>query len=442
MIWLAPLAWIGAAAVALPVLIHVLVQRRAQALLFPTLRFLPHTRIAAIRRHRLDDWLLLLVRVAVILAATAALAGPLLLTGGRRAAWNGRVARAFVGTRDDIARAAPQAEPRAAVARRDFETADVRDGIARAAEWLGTVPPARRELVVAAPFAQESVDAATIAGIPRDIGVRLVRVATLPAKATVDGGLRARGGALYRRTIELDGPSTSVVDRDGGEQADFPVRVIADVSSKAAIDAAISAVRSVSIGVPAPGHRARLVIAGPRLDHAALVAEPVRVPWIADVLADVSNDSDLQTSAARVAGPGTDPDLSRQPWFALARGSDGRVLVAGASAAGEVLVASAAPAADVITPVLLRAISNALAPPQRLAAHEIMPIADDDLRAWERPPAPVVAPGLDTIVDDDRRWLWAATLGLLALEMLMRRNGRTADGETAIAREEDRARVA
>ena len=80
MLWLNPVALFALAAIAAPILIHILVQRRAERFPFPTLRFLQPTRLAAIRRHLLEDWRLLAVRAALLAAAAAALAGPLLVT--------------------------------------------------------------------------------------------------------------------------------------------------------------------------------------------------------------------------------------------------------------------------------------------------------------------------------------------------------------------------
>jgi hypothetical protein len=75
-IWLNPLALFALAALAAPILIHILVQRRAERLSFPTLRFLQPTRLAAIRRHLLEDVGLLAVRAAILATAVAALARP------------------------------------------------------------------------------------------------------------------------------------------------------------------------------------------------------------------------------------------------------------------------------------------------------------------------------------------------------------------------------
>ena len=45
--WLQPAAWWGLAAVAVPILIHLLVRRESRRLLFPSLRFLRTTAVAS-----------------------------------------------------------------------------------------------------------------------------------------------------------------------------------------------------------------------------------------------------------------------------------------------------------------------------------------------------------------------------------------------------------
>src|ERR1700704_209255 len=96
MFWLNPSALFALAAVAAPILIHILVQRRAERFSFPTLRFLQPTRLAAIRRHLLEDATMLAVRAAILAAAVAALAGPLIVTAARRQVWERRIVRAIV----------------------------------------------------------------------------------------------------------------------------------------------------------------------------------------------------------------------------------------------------------------------------------------------------------------------------------------------------------
>ena len=80
MTWLAPWAFVGVAAVALPVLVHWLARHDADRRLFPTVRFLPSTPPTSVRRHRLTDVALLALRCALVAAAAAALAQPALTT--------------------------------------------------------------------------------------------------------------------------------------------------------------------------------------------------------------------------------------------------------------------------------------------------------------------------------------------------------------------------
>ena len=91
------------------------------------------------------------------------------------------------------------------------------------------------------------------------------------------------------------------------------------------------------------------------------------------------------------------------------------------------------------TPLLMRAIANALGTVPDLRAAEVVPIADAQLQQWSRPAAPLGSPRLDTLDQDDRRWLWLAVLCLLGAEMLIRRARR--QGEAIDGREET-ARVA
>ena len=111
--FLQPWAWLLAATVALPIAVHLLARNRSRRMPFPTLRFLEVTKLSAVSRQTLQDVPLLAVRIALVLAAVAALAGPVFVTPAREAAWAGRVARAVV--LDD--RTAPPGR-RAAIGRR------------------------------------------------------------------------------------------------------------------------------------------------------------------------------------------------------------------------------------------------------------------------------------------------------------------------------------
>ena len=220
MIWRNPVAWLGLATLLIPVAIHLLVRHRAEPRPFPSLRFVQPTRLASVRRKMISDWPLLLIRMAMLAAAVAALADPLWQSAARRAEWNARQARAIVvdttpsvsrSARGDAVRSLVQREAASAFRAETFGTKDVADGIRRAAAWLRTAPPARRELVVISDFQLGALDAAMLRDIPSHVGIRFVRSSAAPVTRTADGQPRtqrtARGrlhGAEPTRHVERE----------------------------------------------------------------------------------------------------------------------------------------------------------------------------------------------------------------------------------------------
>jgi len=81
MTWMAPWAWLGLGTLVLPVLVHLLARGRAPLRTLPTLRFLEAAPPVAVRRTRLRDPFLLLLRLLVLLLAVAALARPQMPAG-------------------------------------------------------------------------------------------------------------------------------------------------------------------------------------------------------------------------------------------------------------------------------------------------------------------------------------------------------------------------
>jgi len=444
-IWQSPSVLFGLAAIAAPILIHILVQRRAERVPFPTLRFLQPTRLASIRRHLLDDGALLAVRVAILAAAVAALAGPLVITAARRQAWERRIVRAVVV--DD---AAPSSNGREAgqVARgddraelhlsRDFTTTSLPDGVRRAVAWLDTAPVARHELVVVSPFPIGSLTAADIAAVPASIGIRLERTGALPRTRTVPAGRVLGAGGVVAREAMLDGQRTSLRAEAAPEPLSWPIEVLNQPEAQPAIDAAIAAVLSQRVWAPAPGRRATLVVmagTGP----SPVSGAAIRTPWIADGAARLLRDADVQTAAAQVSTGLTDARFFSAPWQAVAFAADGRALAVAAESSGRLLVASGAPASTIVTPLLMRSIVNALGVVPDLRRGEVAPIADRRLREWTRPAAiPRVPVAGDRRQDDggnDRRLLWLTVLCLLGIEMWMRRaRSAAADAREEIAR--------
>ena len=76
MSFLNPLFLIGLAAAAIPILIHLFTRRRPREVRFPSLEFLTEVSQSEIRRLRLKQWLLLLLRALAIAAIAVAMARP------------------------------------------------------------------------------------------------------------------------------------------------------------------------------------------------------------------------------------------------------------------------------------------------------------------------------------------------------------------------------
>ena len=469
MLWLQPAAWVGLVAIAAPVLIHLLVHRRSDPLAFPTLRFLRPTRFASLRRHALADLALLAVRIGIILAAVGALAAPLLTTASRRAAWNSRLARAIV-----VDTAEPGREERAALARRQaadafrstiIATADVADGMHRAAAWLGDVTLARREIVCVSPLAIGSVTAADVAAVPSDIGLQFIQQGALPPSRTLSAadvltGAAVRGesaspgaqlpAAILHRTTTLTAARTAIADA-GLNRTVLPLEILSAPDDRSIVDAALTAVLRERTWAPASNRSAQLMIAGAPDETTIRAATEVHTAWIGDAIARVAADAAVTSAASEVESPaplrgrtagGTTGSSARETpgvWHAIAAGADGSAIVTAAQSGNRLLVASAAPAAHVLTPVLIRSVLNALSAPPDFRGAEIVPIAAAQLDAWQRPPGFAPTPTPHHPLDDvngDRRWLWGAVLCLIAIEEWIRRRSDAAAGSGVLTAEE------
>ena len=78
MSFLNPLFLIGLAAAAIPVIIHLFTRRRPREVRFPSLEFLSEVNQSEIRRLRLKQWLLLLLRTLAVASIAVAMARPAL----------------------------------------------------------------------------------------------------------------------------------------------------------------------------------------------------------------------------------------------------------------------------------------------------------------------------------------------------------------------------
>ena len=75
--FLTPWLLAGAAAVAIPFVLHLLSSVRAKDMSFPTLRFLKMSMEKTARRRRVQHWLLLLIRAGLLLLLAIAVAEPI-----------------------------------------------------------------------------------------------------------------------------------------------------------------------------------------------------------------------------------------------------------------------------------------------------------------------------------------------------------------------------
>jgi hypothetical protein len=418
-IWLNPAAALALLALVAPLAIHFLVHRNAPRVAFPTLRFIQPARLASIQRRALEDAALLAVRLSVLAAAVAAVAGPFLVTPARRRAWDGRLIRATVETRE-VASAGAAADSAT------FAVDAISDGVVRAVAWLGTQPPGRRELVVRSAFPVGSFSAADLDLVPANIGVRLERTGTRPPRRTlaappVLAAIDGRGPVEVRREIVLDAGQSSVRDVEIVQGAHFPIDIVVADAERPVVDAIVRSllverIPTVPPAAPPTWHlvrSARLVLAGDAdAAHRGPAFAALRTPWIADAAARTWRS----LTERRAVGAGVRFAAGKEDGEDVKDGKDGE---------DRLVVTADVHASDPVVPLLIRAILEGLTPAIDHAHDEILQIDDAQLAAWSRTPGPAAQPGREmfreTFPRDDRRWFWAAALALLALEAWVRR---------------------
>ncbi len=354
-VWRNPAAWIGAIALAIPLAVHLLARVQAKTIAFPSLRFIQPSRLAALKRRRLTDVLLLTLRLLALALAVAAFANPLFLTSARHTAWSAQFSRAIViDTSTSMSRDHASEDAQAAANRErsephtqrstKIETAKLRAGVERAVAWLQTTPPSRREIVCISDFQVGTVDAALLRTVPPDIGLRFIRVGavdvanersaeTRPVTTRASGRATQDDFAWRRARLRVTRDAVAVLDRSAASSppiaitatttatatevavAPFGVRVTAARADQAALLAAIRAV--LAEGVPGDGggagqgaqaERARLVAvlfagAGDPLPATSALM-PLAAPWMADALDFIARDDALRRSIALASGRG------------------------------------------------------------------------------------------------------------------------------------------
>jgi hypothetical protein len=415
--WVQPIAFVGLATLIVPVLLHWLARAERREMAFPTLRFLRQAHVSARRRRALSDWPLLLTRLLILASAVAALAGPSIVTTGRRAAWATRTARALVVAADPSAggpvdsraaiAGAVSRERSAAFASAVFEAAFTADAVRDATDWLEAQPPAAREIVVVGCLRHGLLRTVDLDAVPPHIGVRFVPVAD----------------TAHRSDAEV----TAVSDGLSGSTSIYAVRVTAEADR--------TRVRYVPVGAPSTSW---LDVRAGRPAQAE--AEAVRRAVIAEGV---------------FVGP---PDRALTIVFDGADAADTRNLVVPASAAwmrrtldqiggvsggerdGRLVVVAGRSISDPTAPALVaQAARLTFAPEPALDRAEPRMMTAETLGALTRLPTPQLDPAALPDVGD-RRWAWMLALALLAIEGALRRTRRVDRAATDAG--ETEARVA
>jgi hypothetical protein len=317
-----PAVWWAALTVAFPVAIHLLTRARRSPLRFPTVRFLEPAHLSAVRRSRIEDWPLLLLRAAILLLAVAALAGPIVVTPAREAAWRARVARAVVL---EDRTAAPDDEVRSAAVAAVFARLRLRDAVSDAVRWLERQAPSTRELVVMSAFRRGSTDAADFAEVPPHVGIRLTRTGGGSASRTREiSRLTWRDGRAVRITEQLVLTSASTEVRELSAQVleEPPVRVLAMPAEQPVADAALRAVLHRGLRLPPAGLLERIDVEWPgSVDQLAALLE-TRLSasiesWEPETLSDEELTSIRRSPAPAGAPTPVDAGDRRMVWALL-----------------------------------------------------------------------------------------------------------------------------
>lgn len=432
-----PWAWLGAAALALPIAVHLLRRHRATRRPFPTLRFLPDARVVAVRRHRPTDVPLMLIRLAVVAAAVIALAQPVWRNASATRAADPGLSRAVVVDRSprmaqpsDDGR--PGGERAAAEVNRlsgatnqiVVDAADIRAGLAAAIGWA-TRQTGDREIVVVSSFAAGSLSAADAAAVPAGVGLKLIPVPvnldSQPAGLPLDArSTRAESRRVTPRMTLTPG-QTAVSWATGPAASSAPIDWRARAEDAAGLATATGAALDVGVPVRAADRPVVVVLPG-AADRGSLStgAQPIDTPWMFDVVRTLSEDR-LLTSVARTTTP-VAADVP--PVFTpIVRDESGKIVLAGARAGSsptQLVLLSTAPAATLFTAALSTAIAGATRAGAWIAL-EPTSISRDELTRWERPTGST-APSSPAVEGAPLgRWLWVAALVLLGLEWWWRR---------------------
>ena len=388
--WLNPLGLVTLTAIAAPILVHLLLRRRAARTRIPTVRFVPRLSPQSVRLRRPADAWLLLVRAGIISCAALALAAPVLVTDARRAASAERIARAvIVDTRGDVEAATAavvRAERAGSDPSRQEDTRDMPSAMHRAINWLQQSPPARREIVIVSPFRHGTLTDADVAAVPGEIGLRFIRTEQRLSPEPLRGRVASTGGVrLFEVSLDAD---ATTVHFEPAPAVPFAGLVIQARPEDAD---AVAQLRRVL---------ARVGVADADQTHPIVVRFRGGSPYSTPMPGKL----ETRTAALRLL---QDPAIASLPVTVGASGD-------------ELRVDADVDAASFEAATIVRSALDARLDPARFAAHEIASIPDASLESWSRGAATPSGEQWRRSDRSDARWLWLTALLLLAVEGFIR----------------------
>jgi hypothetical protein len=439
--WQNATAFWGLLLLGAPIVIHLLRRHRAHRVQFPSLRFVRTAQASASRFRRLSDPLLLALRLGVIALAVSAAARPIVLTSSRLARWNASTARALVidtspSMRDGVDRVreasdAADAEAKTAAYSKRFDVPVLADGIARAAAWLSSTPPSRKEIVVISDVQLGAIDAESVAGVPESVGIRIVPIGAAVAARRIDGPplMDPVGPASHVQMVDLTSESTAVTIERRSDAGRLGIRIIPEAAADRLLRVAARA--GTAAGARSQRIAIRLLGADPAPPSLSSL-EPIRAGWmLRTVLRLQETLASMRDLAANSRGLDR---VTAHPWTVLLADDGGRTIVASAAAGDELVVDVAAPSDSLLAAAVVRAALNARVDVDGYREMEIARSEPALLDALKRPAGPVDAGAWRSADVTDARWCWLLALGFLLAELwLRRRSSATGDGRLARA---------
>jgi hypothetical protein len=433
--WQNPIAFWALSILALPIVIHLLRRHRANRVPFPSLRFVRSAQTSVARLGRPSDLLVLAIRVAVLALAVSAIARPVLLTKSRLVGWNASTARAVVvdtsasmraaGRPDRGVQAAEAAAAELATATygRRFDVPVLADGLARAAAWLSSTPPSRKEIVVISDGQRGAIVPSSIASVHETIGLRFAIVGEGIADRTFEGAplLDASGAADGTQMLEVTADATAVTIEKRAASGRAGIRIVPETEVEPLLR--IAARAGAFAGSADEPVTFRFPAAEPSANSSAV--SPVRAGWMLRRVLRVEEAFSSASAGALVSqSPAALKDRSASPWTIVLANPSGAPILTAAAVGNELIFDVGAPADSLLAAAIVRAVLNARVAPADYDEREVARITGDQLNKWTRAPRPADLGAWRQADVTDARWCWALALLLLVVEQWLRARSR------------------